>query len=292
MDDRLDISDATVRALLRRDAVDLADLPLERLVPGGWDNRSFRLGDGYVLRFPAAARYAAQVAREARWLPVLAPKLPLAVPQTVCTGCPGFGYPFPWAVRRWIEGTVAGPEQARDPAFAATLADGLTALQGVPSEGGPAPGVENFHRGGELRVYRGETAAALDRIGASGAGGASVWATAEAADAAGQPRWVHGDVAPSNLLLRRRRLVALIDFGQMAVGDPACDLTIAWTFFEGPARQVFMARMDASEADWARARGWALWKAAITLAGGKPAPPGQRAAAAVLADVIAEHRAG
>ncbi len=153
--------------------------------------------------------------------------------------------------------------------FAATLADFLLALQRVDPSEGPTAGAHSAYRGAPLKVYNSETLGALetlqDRVDTRKA--LAVWETALVAPFAGSPVWFHGDVAADNLLVAQGVLSAVIDFGCCGVGDPACDLVIAWTLFHGASRDVFRTSVDADEAAWARGRGWALWKALITLAG-------------------------
>jgi aminoglycoside phosphotransferase (APT) family kinase protein len=131
----------------------------------GWDNRTFRLGDGLSVRLPTAEWYVAAVEKEHRWLPRLAPHLPLPIPVPVALGSPGAGYPWPWSVRRWIDGRPAAADRIADPvAFARDLASFLVALWHVEAAG-PAAGAHSFHRGGALAVYDGETRAALAALG-------------------------------------------------------------------------------------------------------------------------------
>ncbi len=218
------------------------------------------------VRLPSAARYAPQVAKEHRWLPVLAPHLPLPIPESLSMGAPGEGYPWPWSVRGWHNGAPVSEQPVEPTRLARDLAAFLGALHRIDATGGPPPGPDNFHRGGGLAVYDAETRAALDgRIDTKAA--ADTWAAALASAWQGAPVWVHGDIAPGNLLVRDGRLSAVIDFGGMAVGDPACDLAIAWTHFTGEARDAFRAALPLDPATWARGRGWALWKALITAAG-------------------------
>lgn len=288
MDDRLNPDAETVRALVAAQFPPWAHLPVTPVLPGGWDNRTFRLGEAFAVRLPAAARYTDQVAKEHRWLPVLAPRLPLPVPRPLAMGAPGPGFPFPWSVRPWLDGLPAGPGRVTDwSAFARDLAGFLRALHAVPVEGAPVPGLHNFHRGGSLAVYDAETRAAL--AGRPDADAClAVWDAALAARADGPPVWVHGDIAPGNLLVRDGRLGAVIDFGCCAAGDPACDLVIAWTRLDTPARAVFRAALGLDAGSWARARGWALWKAALILSGRAAPQPLEVPAAEVLARVLAE----
>ncbi|HEX6608630.1 MAG TPA: aminoglycoside phosphotransferase family protein [Chloroflexia bacterium] len=265
---REDITVALVRRLIAEQFPQWVDLPIRPVAFAGWDNCTFHLGANMRVRLPSAQGYVAQVEKEHRWLPRLAPLLPLPIPVPIARGVPGADYPWPWSIYRWLDGKPATIAPIADlPAFATALAQFLTALERIDATGGPAAGPHNFYRGGPLTVYDAETRqaiAALDgRIDAAAA--TAVWETALQATWHGSPVWVHGDVASGNLLVTEGRLSAVIDFGSSGVGDPACDLTIAWTFFSGESREAFRAGMPLDSATWARARGWALWKALITL---------------------------
>jgi len=256
-----------VRRLVAAQFPQWAGLPVRPVVPGGHDNRTFRLGDELSVRFPSGEAYALQVGKEHRWLPVLAPRLPLAIPEPVARGVPGEGYPFEWSVYRWLDGSPATAATIRDPlALAVSLARFLRALAAAPADGGPLPGPHNFHRGGSLRFYEAETLAVLDSLGprVPRSECLAIWERAAASEWERPPVWFHGDVAEGNLLLRDGRLAAVIDFGTSGTGDPACDVVIAWTLLRGSARAAFREALGWDEATWARGAGWALWKALIT----------------------------
>lgn len=240
---------------------------VRRVEPGGWDNRTFRLGDDLLVRLPSHARYVAQVPKEQRWLPFLGPLLPVPIPVPVALGRPALGYPWPWSVYGWLEGEPASA-LVDTPALAEDLAIFLRALQAIEPHGGPPPGEHNFSRGGALLTYDQDTRQALSDLAGNVDAVACerVWEAALATTATAPAAWLHGDVAGTNLLVRDGRLAAVLDFGGMAVGDVACDLTIAWTLFSGAARTAFRAHIACDEATWARARGWALWKALILIA--------------------------
>ena len=247
-----------------------SDLPIRPVEVGGWDNKTFHLGEHMTVRLPSAESYVPQVEKEHRWLPELAPRLPLPIPVPLAKGRPGSGYPFPWSVYPWIEGETATVGRIEDLVeFATTLADFLVALQQIDPTGGPPPGPHNFFRGGSLKVYDAETRQALDalngRIDTRAA--SEVWGSALDAVWHGPPVWFHGDVAWGNLLVEEGRLSAVIDFGTSGVGDPSCDLAISWTLFGGESREAFRTVLQPDDATWARGRGWTLWKALITLAG-------------------------
>ena len=264
------------------------ELPVAAVVPGGHDNRTFRVGDSLCARLPSASRYAPRLLIEHAWLPRLAGHLPLPIPHLVALGTPGAGYPWHWTLNRWIPGKPATRANIRDLSdFARRLASFLTALQGVDTASAPAPGPENFHRGGDLSTYAAETDRLLGRWRGSIDHHAALetWLLALESHWQADPVWVHGDIAPGNLLVRDGQLHAVIDFGQLAAGDPACDLTVAWTLLDQPSRAVFRARLQPDDLTWQRARGWALWKQLLALDSAWSARTGgaQRARRAVRA---------
>jgi aminoglycoside phosphotransferase (APT) family kinase protein len=211
-------------------------------------------------------------------------------------GLPGEGYPFDWSVYRWIEGETAAVGHIDNLVeFATVLADFLTALQRIDPAGGPPPGRHNFFRGGPLTVYDAATRqaiAALDgRINADAA--TAAWEAALGATWGGAPVWFHGDVAADNLLVEGGRLSAIIDFGTSGVGDPACDLAIAWTLLGGESRDAFRAVLLPDAATWARGRGWVLWKGLITLADAIDTNPLEaERARRVIDEVLTDHEHG
>ncbi|RWM05725.1 MAG: aminoglycoside phosphotransferase family protein [Mesorhizobium sp.] len=289
---RVDIDTDLVRRLVDAQFPEWRHLPVRPVASGGWDNRTFHLGDEMTARLPSAAPYSLQVEKEHRWLPRLAPLLPLPIPAPLAMGEPAEGYPWHWSVYRWIEGETA--KTARIPdlrTFAVTLAEFIAALKRIDPTGGPVPGQHNFYRGGPLTVYDGEARqaiAALDgQVDTQAA--TKVWEAALAATWHGSPVWFHGDVASGNLLVEDGRLSAVIDFGTSGVGDPSCDLAIAWTFFEGESREAFRAAIAVDDATWARGRGWTLWKALITVAGhdANQAEVGRQRR--VIDEVLADH---
>jgi aminoglycoside phosphotransferase (APT) family kinase protein len=283
-----------VERLVARQFPQWAHLPARPVALSGWDNRTFHLGDEMTVCLPSAEGYVAQVEKEHRWLPELAPQLPLPIPAPIAMGRPGGEYPWPWSVYRWLDGEPAATGRIADlTRFATDVAGFLNALYRIDATGGPPAGPHNFWRGGPLAVYDAETRraiAALDgRIDAALA--TEAWDTALATTWACDPVWVHGDVAVGNLLLREGELGAVIDFGSSGVGDPACDLVIAWTLFEGESREAFRAGLPFDAGTWARGRAWALWKALIVAAG--QADTNAREAERsleIIEEVLADHR--
>jgi aminoglycoside phosphotransferase (APT) family kinase protein len=282
--DRDAIDAALARRLIDAQFPQWSHLPVEAVAHDGWDNRTFRLGGELSVRLPTGPWYAKQVDKEQRWLPVLAPRLPLPIPVPVARGAPGAGFPYPWSVYRWLEGEIAATAGIVDAVrFAADLAAFLVALRRVDATDGPPPGEHNFFRGGPLAVYEAEALAAVEALGDEIPRDAVLraWEDAMRTTWSRAPVWVHGDVASGNLLVRDGRLAAVLDFGSSGVGDPACDVVIAWTFLPRTACERFRAALGVDAATWARGRGWALWKALITLVGhleaGGPEPAPMRA---------------
>jgi aminoglycoside phosphotransferase (APT) family kinase protein len=264
------IDASLARGLIDSQFPQWSHLPIAAVEFDGWDNRTFRLGSELTVRLPSGDWYAQQVDKEQRWLPVLAPQLPLPIPSPVARGEPDAGYPYEWSVYRWLDGELASRARIADlPGFAATLAGFLNALGRVDAAGGPAPGQHNFYRGGPLATYEAETLQAIDALGSEVPGEAvkRVWDDAMTSAWDRDPVWLHGDVAAGNLLVRDGRLAAVLDFGCSGVGDPACDMVIAWTFLSGASRASFRAELGVDAGTWSRGRGWALWKALITLVG-------------------------
>lgn len=266
-DGRAGIDAELVRRLIARQFPQWADLPVTPVKVDGWDNRTYRLGSELTARLPTHSAYVAAVDKEHQWLPVLAPHLPVAIPTAVAKGSPGEGYPYPWAIRRWIDGRTATRDTVADlSALARAIAEFILALQSVDTTGGPLAGEHSFYRGAPPEHYHDETLEALavlkGRIDTDLA--REVWDAALATSWDRSPVWFHGDIASGNLLVQEGRLSAVIDFGTSGVGDPACDLVIAYTFFSGSSRSAFRDAVQQDAATWARARGWALWKALIT----------------------------
>jgi aminoglycoside phosphotransferase (APT) family kinase protein len=246
-----------------------ADLRVELVVPGGHDNRTFRLGPELTIRLPTDDGYIPGERKEHEWLPRLAPSLPLQIPEIVAIGEPTEVFARPWSVRRWIPGETASASRIADmSAFARGLGEFLAEFRTVDSTGAPAAGAHSFYRGTHPRAYDGDVRTSIDRLRheLDVDRVTAVWEDALSSEWTGPPVWFHGDVAVGNILVVDGRLEAVIDFGTCGVGDPACDTIIAWTFLPTDAAHAFRDALSVDDDTWRRGRGWALWKALITIA--------------------------
>jgi aminoglycoside phosphotransferase (APT) family kinase protein len=267
--DEIVADEELVRSLLREQFPQWADLQLSEYRSAGTDNALFRLGSDRVVRVPRTATSAVQLQKQFEWLPCLAPHLPLAVSMPLDLGQPSSLFPWHWSVFRWLEGEPASMASlASMKSAAAQLAGFIKALQELSTEGAPLPGAHNAGRGEPLQERDASTRAAIESLRSSLDADAmhSIWAEALAAPIwQGAPLWLHGDLLPSNILIDKGAPSAVIDFGLMTAGDPACDLMAAWTLFNRHARTEFREIVAANDATWSRARGWALSFATIAL---------------------------
>lgn len=262
------IDESLVRRLLAEQFPQWVGLPVRPVPCAGMDNATFRLGEDMTLRLPRFARWVGQVEREHRWLPYLAPHLPLRVPQPLAMGEPSAGYPYPWSIYRWLEGEAVVPDALTDPVRAGEeLAAFVVALRGVSAAGGPGPRWSNAFRGVPLGDPRDSIAvesrvrARIDNLRGLVDTDAvnALWRNVLAAPAwDGPPTWIHGDLATGNLLAVDGHLCGVIDFGTLAVGDPACDMLPAWKFLPAEGRTAFREAVGVDDATWLRGRGWAL----------------------------------
>jgi aminoglycoside phosphotransferase (APT) family kinase protein len=267
--DELETDAALVRRLLAVQFPNWADLPVEPVPFFGTDNAIYRLGNDMAVRLPRRKKNVATLEKERRWLPTLAPHLPLAVPLPLARGAPAEDYPFTWAIYSWLEGEPATAQHLGDLCRAAIdLAKFVSALQRIDPTAGPPPGGHNAFRGVPLAERDETTRAAITKLRDS----IDVDAVCAAWEAAlGTPEWkrapvwIHGDLDSRNLLVQNGRLSAAIDFGCLGVGDPACDVMVAWKILTPDVRNVFRTALSIDEATWARARGWALSQALMAL---------------------------
>lgn len=260
----VEIDEDLLRGLLHRQAPRYAELPL-RLVGGhGWDNAVFRLGEEFAVRLPRRATAAALIDHELRWLPVLAERLPLPVPVPVHAGDPALGYPWRWAVCRWVPGEPIGTAPIASAAPIARFLDALHRPAPPDAPSNPYRGVPLVQRDARLR----EGCALLAGHGIDVDAILRAWESALAAPPyAGPPLWLHGDLHTANVLHLEGKISGVIDFGDITAGDPACDHLIAWLLpdqFRAPLREVAQQH---GAGTWERARGWALaWGVAAVAA--------------------------
>lgn len=261
----MEITVELVQELINEQFSQWKDLEIKMVKKSGHDNRTFHLGDKMSVRLPSGKDYEAQVEKENKWLPYLSKHLPYLISCPIAIGKPNKDYPYAWSINKWLEGesldSVSGIDKIE---LAKTLAHYLTLLQKVDPLDAPKAGKHNFYRGGDLEVYHEQTLEALEQLKDV----LPIEKLNEIFNQSLESKWnksgvfVHGDVAPGNLLIQNNKLVGLIDFGILGVGDPACDYAMAWTYFNEEERKVFLANIDVDTIN--RARGWALWKALIT----------------------------
>jgi aminoglycoside phosphotransferase (APT) family kinase protein len=288
---RFPATEDLVRRLVAAQFPEWAGLPIRPVSEEGWDNRTFHLGSEMSVRLPSAESYALAVEKEHRWLPVLAPQLPLPIPVPLAVGAPGEGYPHAWSIYRWLDGEPANLATIADlTAFGVELAEFLAALQRLDPTDGPGPGLHNWYRGGTLATYDGLARDALETLDGHIRTDLAreIWQSALRSRWDGRSVWFHGDVAASNLLVRDGRLAAVIDFGTCGVGDPSCDLAIAWTLLAGESRTAFRDVLSVDDETWTRGRGWALWRKLVDCAGSLETGGPELAKATYLVEQIFE----
>ena len=264
-DDEVPVDEALVRRLLATQMPELAGGPLRLVEPWGTDNAIWRLGDDLAVRLPRIRWAVGQIGREATWLPRLAPHLPVTIPAPVAVGEPGEGYPYRWAVHRWVPGEGAALDRIADPvAFGRDLAGVVRALQAVPTDGAPAA----RHRARPLHEYDGVTRAVIEAAGhlIDAAAATAVWEEALAAAPHDGPAvWVQGDLE-GNCLVRDGRLCGIVDWGSACAGDPAVDVQVVWSpLFTDESRRAFLDALDVDDATLARSRGAAVNQACAAL---------------------------
>ena len=259
-----EVTPELARALLRDQHPDLADLPIA-LAENGWDNAMLRLGDALALRLPRRAAAAQLAVNEQTWLPVMAANLPLPAPIPVRIGKPALGYPYPWSVTPWFEGV---PSDLAPPGAdqGGVLARFLVALHQPASDEAPSNPFRGVPLSERTEAFEGRFAASERLHGVLAPALRRRWKAALAAPIDLPRTWFHGDLHGRNVLVRDGRFAAVIDWGDMAGGDPACDLAAVWMLLpQRSARRLAMAAYPASEATWTRARGWAALMAVMLL---------------------------
>lgn len=257
------IDENLAQQLIQKQFPEWKDLIIRAVEKSGWDNRTFHLGDEMTIRIPSKEEYAPQILKESKWLPILGKELSCKITDPLGLGKPSENYPWHWSINKWIEGDTASLSNIIDlNQFAKQLGIFVKELHGIDASNGPVAGSHNFHRGGDLSVYSSELQEALSKVKDFDEKkiASSIWEEAVSTKWDNTPVWVHGDFAVGNILIKDGELNAVIDFGCLAVGDPACDLAIAWNLFDSPSRHIFREILALDQNTWIRGMAWTLWK--------------------------------
>jgi aminoglycoside phosphotransferase (APT) family kinase protein len=256
------IDEPLVRALLREQHPDLEGEPLQ-FVASGWDNVIYRLGEEHAVRLPRRALGASLVEKEQRWMPEFALRLTVAIPVPVRVGVPSADFPWHWSITRWLDGDLA--RAGSSAGLIGDLALFIRQLHIPAPDDAPRSAVRGvpLARRDEVIRARLETEPIPRRADI-----VDLWSQCVVAEPwSGTPLWLHGDLHPSNILTASGLLTAVLDFGDLAAGDPATDLAVAWLLFDGSERKTFRSALDYDEATWLRAAGWAIIFASLALGG-------------------------
>jgi aminoglycoside phosphotransferase (APT) family kinase protein len=278
---------ALVRRLLASQLPHWASLPIERVPSSGTDNALYQLGDDMVVRLPRVEWAVSGLVRELEWLPTLTPLLPIEIPKPLAAGSPAAGFPWPWAVYEWLDGANPTLDRRAEPdLLARDLACLIQAFRRIEIDGPSSRrGLPLTVQDEAARTALGELDSEIDVVAA-----AAAWEHAlRAPEWSGPPMWIHGDLLPGNLLVRDGRLTGVLDFALVGVGDPACDLVVAWSVLPGSSRSRFRDELGVDEATWSRGRGWALSIGLVALPYYKQTNPGFAALARhLIREVLAE----
>lgn len=283
-------------ACLQRNFHSGLSLPIQPVQSAGTDNAIYRLGADMTVRLPRYPSPTASIDKEHHWLPKLAPHLPLSIPVLLALGAPAEGYPFRWSVLKWIEGENVTIDGIADPRQAAIdIAQFIIALQRIDTTGAPLA-TDNNLRGIGLATRDTNTRKAIAALHGMIDTDAAIRVWKAALEAPGwerAPVWFHGDLLPGNVLFKQGRLNAVIDFGGMGVGDPACDLMIAWGLFKGESRDIFREVLAVDEATWVLGRGHALSQAVIFIPYYlETNPVGVGNARRMISEILADYKHG
>ena len=281
--DELHTDAALVQRLVAAQFPEWAALSIERVPSSGTDNALYRLGDDMVVRLPRIHWATSGLAKELQWLPALAPLLPVAIPRPLATGVPADGYPWEWGIYSWLPGRNPAPGDVP----LTDLVELLRAFRQVD-----LPDAPPTRRGKPLLSQDEWSRAALVELEGmidTEAATAEWDAALEVPDWSGPPVWLHGDLLPGNLLVQDGRLSGVLDFSLVGVGDPACDLIVAWALLPSDERETLRRELDVDDDTWARGRGWALSVALVALPYYKDTNPGFAATARhLIGEVLAE----
>ena len=270
------ITTELVSRLLASQHPDLADLPL-RIVASGWDNVMMRLGEEYAVRLPRRLAAASLIEHEQIWLPRIADRLPIPLPVPVRTGEPEGEYPWKWSILPWLRGETADGQKLL-PSQSILFARFLRSLHSPPPEDAPI----NPVRGVRLEMRAEMVEERMRRL----AGKSelitpelrAIWNQAVKAPIDIEPTWIHGDLHPRNILAVEGEISGIIDWGDIASGDPATDLASLWMLFDEPSmrREALSAYGMPSDETRLRAKGWVIAFGVVLLETGLADNPAYR----------------
>ena len=260
--------------LIKKQFPNYFTLPIMPVDKQGHDNRTFRLGDKMLIRMPSAVGYASKVKIEQEWLPKLAPFISLGIPTPLHRGKPSADYPYHWSIYKWIDGVsldFIAPKHLDLEKIAQDLAYFIKELFEIDTVNAPEAGKHNFYRGCHPRIYDQATRNYIEKLKSiiDSKKALEIWEVALNSRWDKKPVWIHGDLSIANILLKSNKIKAIIDFGGMAIGDPACDLVLYWNFFNGKSQDIFRSEINLNQNTWDRAKGWALWKACFEVVSNK-----------------------
>lgn len=259
-----------IRELINQQFPEFSDLPITEIDRQGHDNRTYRLGNDMLIRMPTMDFYSLAVDKEQKFLPRIKPYITTNIPVPLKMGHQSELYPYQFSIYKWLEGTsLSSIDYTEELAItlARELSHFLNEIRNIKDIAGPLPGQHNWWRGDHVSVYdegfRKQVAQLSHLVDSNQL--IKLWESACATKWPHPPVWIHGDFAADNILIKDNKLSAVIDFGCTGLGDPACDLVIAWTFFKGKSTELFIKEINLDEDTWLRAKAWALWKATFEL---------------------------
>ena len=264
------ITPSLVKSLISEQFPHWSHLTITPIEIQGWDNRTYRLGSDMIIRLPSAKEYALQIPKEQKWLSILSLYLSYSTPIPLALGQPSKGYPWQWSIYNWIDGISLDKlnlTQSNIKPVARSVAKFLNELHKIDVKDGPLPGIHNYWRGAHPEVCDNEVRSSIGKLGSTidAKKALNIWEAALNSHWPKDPVWIHGDLLAPNILMHNGKVNAVIDFGCMAIGDPACDLMLAWTLMDASNRKIFRDSLDLDDDTWNRAQGWSLWKATLEL---------------------------
>lgn len=263
----MEIDIQTIHSIISQQFPHFSHLEIRKVINSGHDNRTFHLGNEFSLRFPSALEYSTQVIKEHTYCNRLQNMISFQITSPIELGQPSDLFPYHFSINRWFDGESINSMNIQDKdKLASDCAKFLLELKQCDTNNGIKPGKHNFYRGGDLSAYHDETIQAIHQCSEFNQEKClDIWNKALNAKHTGPNTWIHGDFEKDNILVKNGELCAVIDFGNMAVGDPACDYVMAWTYFDKSSREVFLENLNLDLGTIQRAKAWALWKALITL---------------------------